>query len=265
MRTVAHRVQPYVNDGLRVASNADRIDRDADGVFYGDIKTARHAHKVDYLVQLATIAGALPYDLEGDCRGEWAGTPSHTRAAIYHFPVAEAVGKPRDEWPDWSLIWVDITTGVELNERLRRPLRERQTSRTEAFHPLVHTRVETSRSSRPSPSGGRAARRGRRNARHCGVAPVDPRGVAGGVRGVGHRQAGGLPGATPFEQWHHQADATEAERLECYKGFHAEYAFTDVTSPFRKRAQPRSSPYGPRCGTCPPTRGRTPPTTPTRR
>ena len=63
--------QPYINDGLRVASNADRIDRDADGVFYGDIKTARQPRKVDYLVQLATIAGALPYDLDADERGTW--------------------------------------------------------------------------------------------------------------------------------------------------------------------------------------------------
>jgi len=44
--------------------------------------------------------------------------PSPTRAAIYHFPIADAINSPRDQWPDWSLIWVDITHGVTLNEQL---------------------------------------------------------------------------------------------------------------------------------------------------
>jgi hypothetical protein len=237
--------QPYVNDGLRVASNADRIDRDADGVsFYGDIKTARHAHKVDYLVQLATIKGALPYDLEGDCRGEWVGTPSHTRAAIYHFPVADAVGKPRDEWPDWSLIWVDITHGVTLNESLAAL---RDTDVTHAFH-LVDT------SQQVAAPGGDAVRSDEVAAPTPPLQVVELPDGGDATHGTAASPPSTLDGwRAAYEEWDGDkreafaryrfergvtADATEAERLECYKGFHAEYTFGDVTTVPQLRATP---------------------------
>ena len=71
--TAVHIEVKCVNDEHRVAGTIDRIDRTADGRHViADIKTGGDVVKVATAVQLALYAGALPYDIDTDTRGEWA-------------------------------------------------------------------------------------------------------------------------------------------------------------------------------------------------
>ena len=70
--TAVHIEVKCVNDEHRVAGTIDRIDRTADGRHViADIKTGGDVVKVATAVQLALYAGAVPYDIDTDTRGEW--------------------------------------------------------------------------------------------------------------------------------------------------------------------------------------------------
>ena len=71
--TAVHIEVKCVNDEHRVAGTIDRIDRTADGRHViADIKTGGQVVKVATAVQLALYAGAVPYDIDTDTRGDWA-------------------------------------------------------------------------------------------------------------------------------------------------------------------------------------------------
>jgi hypothetical protein len=104
--------QTFVNDRYKCASNADRIVSIGDGPWtVGDIKTSSNViGKTIYAAQLAMIAGSKMYDPYSGERTDWAQPIDATAGHIFWFPLNAALkADSPDDWPDWSLIRVDLT------------------------------------------------------------------------------------------------------------------------------------------------------------
>jgi hypothetical protein len=107
--------QNFVNDRYKCASNADRIVSIGGGPWtVGDIKTASGVVKKEYAYQLAQIAGSTMYDPTTGERSDWANPIDATDGYIFWFPLNAALkADSPDDWPDWSLIHVDLADIVE--------------------------------------------------------------------------------------------------------------------------------------------------------
>jgi hypothetical protein len=103
--------QTFVGDRYKVASNADRIVSIGGGPWtVGDIKTSGNVTKTIYAAQLAMIAGSKMYDPTTGERSDWAQPIDATAGYIFWFPLNAALkADSHDDWPDWSLIRVDLT------------------------------------------------------------------------------------------------------------------------------------------------------------
>jgi hypothetical protein len=107
--------QTFVNDRYKCASNADRIVSIGGGPWtVGDIKTSGNVTKTIYAAQLAMIAGSKMYDAPAGERSEWQQPIDATAGHIFWFPLNAALkADSPDDWPDWSLIHVDLAGIIE--------------------------------------------------------------------------------------------------------------------------------------------------------
>jgi hypothetical protein len=106
--------QTFVNDRYKCASNADRIVSIGGGPWtVGDIKTSGNVTKTIYAAQLAMIAGSKMYDPYSGERSDWA-QPITCTGYIFWYPLNAALkADGPDDWPDWSLIRVDLPDVIE--------------------------------------------------------------------------------------------------------------------------------------------------------
>jgi len=106
--------QTFVNDRARCASNCDRIVTVGNSKWAGgDIKTSGDIHKEQYAAQLALIPGSKMYDPETGERKDWTQPIDPTVAYIFWFPLNTAIKAEPGDWPEWSLVRVDLTTIVD--------------------------------------------------------------------------------------------------------------------------------------------------------
>lgn len=145
--------QPIINDELRLAGTADRLDlatRSIDttlgtieGAFIGDIKTGslttddndHPKYWTTYPLQLVAYRDGQPFDPDvGELgeRQEWPQTPHPGIALIYHYPLEQALN---GEQVDWSAIPVDLTVGRKGAEAVAAVVRWNK--RTDRFAPPV--------------------------------------------------------------------------------------------------------------------------------
>ena len=232
--TAMHIEAPYVNDHLKVASNADRIDELADATtVVGDIKTAANPIKAAYLAQLGTTVGATPYDTETDQRTEWVMVPSESVAYVYHYPIGEAI-KAHDAGktlPDWALIAVDLHHAAKVCMDLALL---RDVDHAESFRKFA-----TPEPSVESPGGDVATH---------GTAATSPLTLAEwrALAATWDDDKGEAFSRYRFNNGI-TADADEAERLAAYESFNADYTFADVAAPPPEpRPTPEPAPVRPR-------------------
>jgi hypothetical protein len=114
--TAVHIEVKCVNDEHRVAGTIDRIDRTTDGRYVvGDIKTGGSVAKVATAVQLALYAGAVPYDVDTEERGDWGTTIDQQVSYVYHYPLTARL---KGEAVEWMLVPVDLDIGQRIAENL---------------------------------------------------------------------------------------------------------------------------------------------------
>jgi hypothetical protein len=116
--TVTHVEVPVVVDRAKVATNIDRVVKRGNCHYVADIKSSSRVESPGYLLQLALAAESTPYDQATDERQAWDEPISSLTAFIFWFPLSEAIKNQRPEWPDWTLVEVDLAPGADLLDLL---------------------------------------------------------------------------------------------------------------------------------------------------
>jgi hypothetical protein len=118
--SAGHVERCYVHDGWRVASNADDIDRTADGRHVAaDFKSSGDVVRTSYALQLAALAGgSVMYDPDTGTRTPWPFTIDPNVGHIWWYPIGKAIAADPADWPTWTLVRVDLRHGHAIGNQL---------------------------------------------------------------------------------------------------------------------------------------------------